>query len=329
MTACGADCMHDKEFYFDCANCNEIGTTTWLSNIKGEHDYGTLVQKVEAIHTPEELKGGKQAYHFCDICDTYFTEEKVATTEAELVIATPTHNYVIANGYKGEDGHANTCYCGAHDTITAHNPDRAEATTNDPVKCTLCEYIITPALGHTTCSGGIKQNGQVATCTTDGWNDYYKCSGCEKLYEDAACTNEITDLAAWKTGAGKIAAVHTPNADDGDCTTEITCSVCGETTTAASTHTDTDTDGKCDTCSKDMPTTPGGDEPGTEPGTTPGTDDPNTPDDPDKKDGLPTGAIIAIVAGSVVVGGAGIFALVWFVIKKKTWAEFLAIFKKG
>jgi hypothetical protein len=79
-----------------------------------------------------------------------------------------------------------------------------------------------------------------------------------------------------------------------------------------------------------MPTTPGGDEPGTEPGTTPGTDDPNTPEDPtNDNDGLPTGAIIAIVAGSVVVGGAGIFALVWFVIKKKTWAEFLAIFKKG
>ena len=49
----------------------------------------------------------------------------------------------------------------------------------------------------------------------------------------------------------------------------------------------------------------------------------------DDEGGLGTGAIIAIVAGSVVVGGAGIFALVWFVIKKKTWAEFLAIFKKG
>jgi hypothetical protein len=54
----------------------------------------------------------------------------------------------------------------------------------------------------------------------------------------------------------------------------------------------------------------------------------NTEDPTDDNDGLPTGAIIAIVAGSVVVGGAGIFALVWFVIKKKTWAEFLAIFKK-
>ena len=45
-------------------------------------------------------------------------------------------------------------------------------------------------------------------------------------------------------------------------------------------------------------------------------------------DGLDSGTIVAIAAGSTVVGGAGIFALVWFVIKKKTWADLLLIFKK-
>ena len=73
----------------------------------------------------------------------------------------------------------------------------------------------------------------------------------------------------------------------------------------------------------------GGDEPGTD---DPGTDDPNadnTADPTDETDGLGTGAIVGIAAGATVVGGAGIFALVWFVIKKKTWADFLAIFKKG
>ena len=57
---------------------------------------------------------------------------------------------------------------------------------------------------------------------------------------------------------------------------------------------------------------------------TPGTDEPK-----DDEGGLGTGAIVAIVVGSVLVVGVGGFALVWFVIKKKTWAEFLAIFKKG
>ena len=44
--------------------------------------------------------------------------------------------------------------------------------------------------------------------------------------------------------------------------------------------------------------------------------------------GLGAGAIVGIVIGSVAVVGVGGFALFWFVIKKKTWAEFLAIFKK-
>ena len=112
---------------------------------------------------------------------------------------------------------------------------------------------------------------------------------------------------------------------------------CGDKANVA-VHADSNSDEKCDTCGKEMLAPSGGDEPGTdEPGTDdPGTDEPGT-DDPnannianptDETDGLETGAIVAIAAGSTVVGGAGIFALVWFVIKKKTWADLLLIFKK-
>ena len=108
---------------------------------------------------------------------------------------------------------------------------------------------------------------------------------------------------------------------------------CGDKANVAA-HADSNSDEKCDTCGKEMLAPSGGDEPGTdEPGTDePGTDDPNAnniANPTDETDGLETGAIVAIAAGSTVVGGAGIFALVWFVIKKKTWADFLAIFKKG
>ena len=109
-------------------------------------------------------------------------------------------------------------------------------------------------------------------------------------------------------------------------------------TEGADAHADTDTNGKCDTCGKDMPTTPGGDEPGTDtpgtdvPGTdVPGNDDPNTGNTDEPKDdegGLGTGAIVGIVIGSVAVVGVGGFALFWFVIKKKSFADLIAVFKK-
>ena len=54
---------------------------------------------------------------------------------------------------------------------------------------------------------------------------------------------------------------------------------------------------------------------------------PTTPENPPKK-GLSGGAIAGIVIASVVVVGVGGFALTWFVILKKTFADFLAIFKK-
>ena len=56
-------------------------------------------------------------------------------------------------------------------------------------------------------------------------------------------------------------------------------------------------------------------------------DTPVTPENPPKK-GLSGGAIAGIVIASVVVVGVGGFALTWFVILKKTFADFLAIFKK-
>ena len=56
---------------------------------------------------------------------------------------------------------------------------------------------------------------------------------------------------------------------------------------------------------------------------------PINPDEPeDTNKGLGVGAIIGIVLASLVVLGTGGFTLVWFVIKKKSWADFIAIFKK-
>lgn len=48
---------------------------------------------------------------------------------------------------------------------------------------------------------------------------------------------------------------------------------------------------------------------------------------PAKKDGLSGGAIAGIVIGSVAVAGIGGFAIFWFAVKKKTFADLIAAIK--
>ncbi|MBR1910126.1 MAG: InlB B-repeat-containing protein [Lachnospiraceae bacterium] len=49
--------------------------------------------------------------------------------------------------------------------------------------------VVIRSKGHTL----VHKPGTVATCETDGENEHYECSVCQKWYEDAAGTKEITD----------------------------------------------------------------------------------------------------------------------------------------
>ena len=49
---------------------------------------------------------------------------------------------------------------------------------------------------------------------------------------------------------------------------------------------------------------------------------------PAKKDGLSGGQIAGIVIGTVLLAGIGGFAIFWFAVKKKKFADLIALFKK-
>ncbi|MDY3236475.1 MAG: hypothetical protein SOW89_06610, partial [Eubacteriales bacterium] len=49
---------------------------------------------------------------------------------------------------------------------------------------------------------------------------------------------------------------------------------------------------------------------------------------PAKKDGLSGGQIAGIVIGSVAVAGIGGFAIFWFAVKKKTFADLITAIKE-
>ena len=132
----GTDCQSVKKYYYDCAYCNQIGTTTWDSTTCGEHSYAATWSSDADGH-----------WHECSLC----------------------------HGKKDE---------------AAHTPGAA-ATETTPQKCTECDYIITPALGHTHHMTPVAANP--ATCTEDGNKAYYVCSGCSKWFEDATGNVEIVD----------------------------------------------------------------------------------------------------------------------------------------
>ena len=125
----GTNCQSVKKYYYDCAYCDQIGTTTWNSTTYGPHDYDTVWSSDKSGH-----------WHECSLCHDKKDE-------------------------------------------AAHTPGAA-ATETTPQKCTECDYIITPALGHTHSLTPVAAKD--ATCTNDGNTAYYVCSGCSKWYEDAA-----------------------------------------------------------------------------------------------------------------------------------------------
>lgn len=202
------------------------------------------------------------------------TDFTVSTTNVTIQSNYELHS---ANGEAWQsDGtrHWHECSCGTKVDVAPHTPDRSEATETEAVKCTVCGYIITPALGHDT-------HAPDAEWHFDATKHWHNCTGCsQKLDEGAHAFGDWTITVKPEVGvAGEK---------------ERECSVCG--------------------FKENAPVEALGDE---QPG-----------DEQPEKTGLSGGAIVGIAVGSVAVAGVGGFSVFWFVIKKKKFADLIAIFKK-
>ncbi|MDY4840224.1 MAG: fibronectin type III domain-containing protein [Lachnospiraceae bacterium] len=92
---------------------------------------------------------------------------------------------------------------GVSDVVeTSYNPD-TDTLTFDTDRFSIYAIAYKKASPHT--HVGTKIDKVKATSAANGVKEYYKCS-CGKYFEDASCKKEITDLNAWKNGAGRIAA---------------------------------------------------------------------------------------------------------------------------
>lgn len=104
----------------------------------------------------------------------------------------------------GDDQHWHKCNrtgCTAIKDAANHIPDRNAATEDDPVKCTECGKVLTPALGHVHTSHLTSVAAKAPTCTAPGNAAYWKCS-CDKLFSDDTATTETTLAAVTKAALG-------------------------------------------------------------------------------------------------------------------------------
>lgn len=202
------------------------------------------------------------------------TDFTVSTTNVTIQSNYELHSATSATWQSDGTRHWHECSCGTKVDVAPHTPDRSEATETEAVKCTVCGYIITPALGHDT-------HAPDAEWHFDATKHWHNCTGCsQKLDEGAHAFGDWTITIKPEVGvAGEK---------------ERECSVCG--------------------FKENAPVEALGDE-------QPGGEQP-------EKTGLSGGAIAGIAVGSVAVAGVGGFSVFWFVIKKKKFADLIAIFKK-
>lgn len=237
----------------------------------GETVHLTAIAAPAGYHFKDWTKTGEGTFADSTATKTDFT---VPASNVTIGSNFELHSATSATWQSDGTRHWHECSCGTKVDVAPHTPDRSEATETEAVKCTVCGYIITPALGHDT-------HAPDAEWHFDATKHWHNCTGCsQKLDEGAHAFGDWTITVKPEVGvAGEK---------------ERECSVCG--------------------FKENAPVEAlGGEQPGGE---------------QPEKTGLSGGAIAGIAVGSVAVAGVGGFSVFWFVIKKKKFADLIAIFKK-
>ena len=189
--------------YNNDAKCGINGTETALcdngcgtsdvrtkSGTALDHDYGDWVSNSNGVH--EKVCKNDNSHVITNICSggTATCTKKATCKDCSVEYGDfKGHDYNVLK--KSPTEHWYECSCGAYEIIENHNPG-AEATETTDQKCTECNYVITPAIGHVHTLHLTKVDEKAQSCTKEGNIAYYECS-CNKWFTDNTAATEITD----------------------------------------------------------------------------------------------------------------------------------------
>ena len=198
--------VQGNEEYVTCDACGKVVSGSDEKLPLADHEYGTLIEKVDPIHTAEELKDGKEAYYKCSVCGKLFNEEKQEVTEEDLTIKAPSHTY--GEWQADAENHWKSCGCGNIIDEAAHTGGTATCT--EQANCEVCgaKYGELDSSNHANTE---VRNSLEATCTEEGYTGDTYCKDCGKLIKQG----EIIEAKGHTGGTAT-------------CTEKAICEVCGE-----------------------------------------------------------------------------------------------------
>lgn len=349
------------DLFADAGAVNQL--TEGQVKIPAGHEYGDLVPKQE----PTCKQTGMQAHYKCSVCNKYFDESKTEKTETELTIPVNPNAHDFGAWIEevpatckdtGVKAHEDCNRCNKHYDESGNEITDLTIPTNDNHDWNA--WVSNGDGTHTrTCKrdSGHKENGTcsggTATCTTKavcnvcrttygdtaphdygelipevpattedfGVKEHKDCKVCGKHFDKDG--NEITELKIAKIGTHNVVI----NGESKFYAHGESVTVTAEDKEGKVFNGWQDASGKIVSTDKSYTFTVNGETTLTavyEDKSSGGGE--ITP--PAKKDGLSGGQIAGIVIGSVAVAGIGGFAIFWFAVKKKTFADLITAIKE-
>lgn len=224
-------CTAEAEYYYSCSRCDEVEADV-NHTFKGDKDSNNHAGSTKNIQYDEN-----QHWWLCEGCgkqagakaDHSSTGSNVATCTklAKCDVCSQTYGALVPHSVTKVEAKEPTCTTDGnkeHWTCGSCNKLFSDAEGNTE---TNAAAVTIKALGHDM----TKTEAKAATCTEAGNNEYYTCSRCNKVFEDADGKTETTVDAEKINALGhtmtKTEAVA-PTCTEGGNNEYYTCSNCGD-----------------------------------------------------------------------------------------------------